>query len=256
VSFLATQRKEKILAFLEEDGYAKVAQLSKLFHVTEVTIRQDLLKLEDEGLVVREHGGASLKALRNRPDSIPVFNQQHMAEKKAIAKKTLEFIEDGDGIILDAGSTTTEIAKALKGKRRVKVVTNALNIAMILGADSGIETIVTGGEYKPPTLSLTGHKAADFFKGLHVDKLFLATAGISPTNGLTYPSINDIDVKKAMITTAKQVFLVADSSKINKMAFASLGSLELMDYWITDAHIDPIHEAEMAKNGIQVIKAA
>ena len=93
-----------------------------------------------------------------------------------------------------------------------------------MGAEPGIEVIVTGGEFKPPTLSLTGQKAATFFEDIHVDKLFLATAGISLKSGLTYPSISDIVVKKAMIDAADVTYLVADSTKIGKNAFASLGA--------------------------------
>src|ERR1700755_2145142 len=103
------------------------------------------------------------------------------------------------------------------------IITNALNITLMLGAKRGIEVIVTGGEFKSPTLSLTGQKAADFFKGLHVQKLFMATAGTSLKAGLTYPSISDLVVKKAMIDAADITYLVADSTKIGKSAFASLG---------------------------------
>ena len=108
----------------------------------------------------------------------------------------------------------------------------------MLGAEPGIEVVVTGGEFKPPTLSLTGQKAAAFFEDINVHKLFLATAGISLRSGLTYPSLSDIVVKKAMIDASDVTYLVADSTKIGKNAFASLGALSLIDYIITDASID------------------
>ena len=108
---------------------------------------------------------------------------------------------------------------------------------MIPGAEPGIEVIVSGGEFKLPTRSLTGQKAADFFEGINVDKLFLATAGISLRSGLTYPGLSDIVVKKAMIDTADTIYLVADSTKIGKRAFVSLGALSLIDFIITDPDI-------------------
>jgi len=237
MSLLATQRKEKILDFLKEDGYAKVTDLADFFQVTEVTIRQDLIKLEAEGLVIREHGGASLQGLGNQTDSLPLVNQKNLPAKKAIAKEALNYINDGDCIILDSGSTTTEIARAIKGKRKLTVITNALNIAIILGNEPDIETVVTGGELKSPTLSLTGNKAADFFKGLHADKLFLATGGVSLDKGLTYPSISNIVVKEVMLNATAHVYLVADSSKLGKTAFASLGPLSLVNHWITDSEL-------------------
>jgi DeoR/GlpR family transcriptional regulator of sugar metabolism len=252
---LANQRRDKIIDLLKEDGAAKVADLARLFKVTEVTIRQDLEKLEKEGLIVKQHGGAFLKNMEDQVRNFLLANQENMEKKEAIARKCLEYIEHGDTIILDSGSTTTEIAKKLKKIKNLTVITNALNIALILGGEPGIEVIMTGGEFKPPTLSLTGQKAADFFKGLNVQKLFLATAGISLKSGLTYPSISDLVVKKAMIEAADVTFLVADSTKIGKSAFASLGALSLIDYIITDTGIDRRHQTLFQENEIELILA-
>ncbi|MTK52668.1 DeoR/GlpR family DNA-binding transcription regulator [Paludibacter sp.] len=234
---LPNQRREKILELIREKGHAKVIDLSRIFKVTEVTIRQDLERMEKENIIVREHGGAYLKDNDSNIRTFNLQNQDNIAEKIAIARKAVEFIADGDTIILDSGSTTTEIAKLLTNYRNLTVITNALNIALILGAQMGITVIVTGGEFKAPTLSLTGQKAADFFQSLHVDKLFLATAGIALKSGLTYPGISDICVKRAMIDSVNETFLVADSSKIGKSSFASLGALSLINYLITDSKI-------------------
>ena len=233
----ANQRRDKILAMIREDGHAKVADLSRIFKVTEVTIRQDLERLEQEGLIRREHGGAILNLQRDGIEELQLVNQQNMEAKRVIAAEAVKLIHDGDVIILDSGSTTTEIAKLLKGYHNLQVITNALNIAMILGKESGISLNVTGGEFKSPTLSLTGEKAAQFFDGIHADKVFLATAGISLKAGLTYPSLSDLVVKKAMIDSADTVYLVADSSKIGKSSFASLGAVSMIDYIITDSNI-------------------
>jgi DeoR/GlpR family transcriptional regulator of sugar metabolism len=252
---LANQRRQKIFDLLREDGSAKVIHLAKIFKVTEVTIRQDLEKLEQEGLVIREHGGAFLKNIQDNVRSFIPLNKDNMDKKTAIGKKAATLIENGDTIILDSGSTTTEIAKHILGKKGLTVITNALNIAILLGANPGIEVMVTGGEFKPPTLSLTGQKAADFLENIHVDKLFLATAGISLRSGLTYPSISDIIVKKAMIEAADITYLVADSTKVGKNSLASLGALSLIDYLITDPGIDPKHLDLFRENEVEVILA-
>lgn len=252
---LPNQRREKILEMIREDGHAKVLQLSKIFKVTEVTIRQDLEKLEKDGFVEREHGGAYLKNIGVSVKNIVLQNQEHMVEKEAIARKALDFINDGDTIILDSGTTTTEIAKLISGYKNLTVITNSLNIALILGADPEINLVMTGGEFKAPTLSLTGQKAADFFTGLHVDKLFLATAGITLKSGLTYPSISDICVKRAMIESASTTYLVADSSKIGKSSFASLGALSLIDCIITDSQVKKEDLALFEENEIKLILA-
>lgn len=234
---LQNQRRDKILELIKEDGHAKVTDLSRIFKVTEVTIRQDLEHLEKEGSIVRQHGGAYLKNIDLNVRNFSLQNQENIDEKIMIARKAVEYIQDGEAIILDSGSTTTEIAKLLTGYNNLTVITNALNIALILGAQAGITVVVTGGEFKAPTLSLTGQKAADFFQNLHADKLFLATAGFALKSGLTYPGISDICVKRAMIDSANETYLVADSSKIGKNAFASLGPLSLIDFFITDSKI-------------------
>jgi len=251
----ANHRREKIFELIKEDGSAKVVSLAKIFKVTEPTIRQDLEKLEEDGLVTREHGGAYLKNVDLNVSTVSVANQENMDKKEIIAQKCLEYIEPGDTIILDSGSTTSEIAKKLKGFKGLTVITNAVNIALILGGEPGIEVIVTGGEFKPPTLSLTGQKAADFFEGINAQKLFLATAGISLKAGLTYPSISDLVVKKAMIDAAEVTYLAADSTKFGKSAFASLGALSLINYIITDEGIEDKHKQIFHDNEIELIIA-
>jgi DeoR/GlpR family transcriptional regulator of sugar metabolism len=251
----ANHRREKIFELIKEDGSAKVVSLAKIFKVTEPTIRQDLEKLEEDGLVIREHGGAYLKNVASNVRAISLAQRDNLDKKEAIAQKCLEYIQPGDTIILDSGSTTSEIARKLKGFRNLTVITNALNIALMIGAEPGIEVIVTGGEFKPPTLSLTGQKAADFFKGINAQKLFLATAGISLKSGLTYPSISDLVVKKAMIEAAEVTYLVADSTKIGKSAFASLGALSLINYIITDESIEDKHKQLFRDHEIELIIA-
>jgi DeoR/GlpR family transcriptional regulator of sugar metabolism len=250
---LANQRKEKILELLREDGSAKVNNLAIIFKVTEVTIRQDLEKLEREGFVIREHGGAHLKNVEDQVRRFSLSQQTNLKQKENIAIKCLELIHPGDAIILDSGSTTTEIAKKIMNIKGLTVITNALNIGLMLGANPNIEVIMTGGEFKAPTLSLTGQKAADFFKGLNVQKLFLATAGISLKSGLTYPSISDLVVKKAMIDAAETTYLVADSTKFGKSAFASLGALSLIDYIITDEEINEKYKRIFKENDIDLM---
>lgn len=252
---LANQRREKILELLREDGSAKVIKLAKIFKVSEVTIRQDLEKIEKDGFIKREHGGAFLKNVEDSVKSFTILNRDNLEKKQIIGKKAAELIETGETVILDSGSTTTEIAKNLIGRKGITVITNALNIALMLGAEPGIEVVVTGGEFKPPTLSLTGQKAASFFDDINVHKLFLATAGISLRSGLTYPSLSDIVVKKAMIDAADVTYLVADSTKIGKNSFASLGALSLIDYIITDAGIDRTNAQILRDHDIEIIIA-
>lgn len=247
------RRRLKILDLIREDGHAKVQELSRIFEVTDVTIRQDLEALEKAGYVQREHGGAFLKDVGSFAKTGQLFNQVRLEEKQEIAQKAVGLINEGDSIILDSGSTTTEIAKLLMQFRDLTVITNSLNIALILGENHGVNLIVTGGEFKAPTLSLTGKMAADSFRDIHVNKLFLATAGISSDLRLTYPSLSDLVVKTAMIESADKVYLVADSSKIGVSAFANLGSVSLIHTLITDNKISNETLKLFEKRNIEVL---
>ncbi|MDP3179947.1 MAG: DeoR/GlpR family DNA-binding transcription regulator, partial [Spirochaetaceae bacterium] len=129
----------------------------------------------------------------------------------------------------------------------------ALNIALIMGANPTCALMVTGGEFKAPTLSLTGDKAALFFRNIYVDKLFLATGGVSPAFELTYPGFSDIPVKNAMIQVARETYLLADSTKFGKVSFASLGSMKCVQYLITDSGIERETAAQITDLGVKVI---
>lgn len=252
---LAQQRRSKILELLQEEGSARVSALSKVFEVSEPTIRQDLERLEAEGYITREHGGAYLKTIPEQVRSLTLQHTENMDKKIRIGRKAAELINDGDFIILDSGTTVTEIAKNLENKKDLKIITSSLNIALLLGAHHEFEVMVTGGEFKAPTLSLTGEKAAGFFDQIYVNKLFLATGGVSLETGLTYPGFNDIQVKRAMIESATEIYLVADSTKIGKTSFASLGGIELIHYFITDSEISVDDRTEFQERGIRVIIA-
>lgn len=252
---LAKERRDKILELIQEDGSARVKELSALFKVSEPTIRQDLERLDEEGFVTREHGGAFLRTVTQQVSSLTLQHLEHLDKKALIARKAAEFVSPGERIILDSGSTVTELAKCVAEVENLTVITNALNIALIMGANPTCELMVTGGEFKAPTLSLTGDKAALFFRNIYVDKLFMATGGISPSYELTYPGFSDIVVKNAMLDVARETYLLADSSKFGKVSFASLGSMKCVQYLITDSGIDPETAKRISELGVKVIIA-
>jgi len=252
---LANQRRQKILDLIREEGSVRVSQIALMFEISEPTVRQDLKRLEEEGLVIREHGGAFLKDIPRQVSSLSLQHTENMDKKTIIGKKAAGLIQNGESIILDSGTTVTEIAKNLSDKHDLKIVTDSLNIALLLGARYDFDIMVTGGEFKAPTLSLTGEKASAFFDDIHVSKLFLATGGLSIRGGLTYPGLSDIPVKKAMIESADQVILVADSTKIGVKSFATLGGIELIDVFVTDRGISADARAQIESRGIEIIIA-
>lgn len=245
----------KILEWLQEEGSARVRELSAAFAVSEATIRQDLERLDSEGYVVREHGGAYLKSVPQQVQSMSLQHLANMDAKRKIGRAAAALIGNNETIILDSGSTTTEIAKNLVHYEGLNVITNAINIALMLGASPSITVHLSGGQFKAPTLSVTGEKSGDFFEGVFAEKLFLATAAVSFEAGLTFPAMADLYVKRAMIKAATQVYLVADSTKIGRTSFSSLGPIGVISTLITDDGISDNDHAEFEKRGIGVILA-
>jgi Transcriptional regulators of sugar metabolism len=254
-ALLAQERRKRILELIQEDGSARVNALSSLFEVSEPTIRQDLEVLDQQGFVTREHGGAFLRTVSRQVSELTLQHRENMDKKALIAKKAAELVRPGDRIILDSGSTITELAKCLSGATELVVVTNAINIALIIGANPNCELMVTGGDFKAPTLSLTGEKAAAFFRNIYVDKLFLATGGISPTLELTYPGYSDLAVKKAMIDASKEIYLLADSTKFGVASFASLGVMDYVDALVTDSGVSEETRKQLEALGVRLIIA-
>ena len=253
---LAEPRRMKILDWLQEEGSVRVRDLSAAFAVSEATIRQDLEKLETEGHVTRQHGGAFLRAVTKQVETLSLQHMENLDKKRKIGIRAASLVGDGETIILDAGSTTTEVAHNLTGRTSLTVITNALNIALMLGAAPGYAVHMPGGQFKAPTLSLSGDKAADYFQDVYAGKLFLATAGVAIDSGLTYPSFADLQLKQAMIRAASHVYLVADSTKINRSSFTRLGTLDVINSFITDDGIRDEDVKAFEALGIEVIIAS
>jgi DeoR/GlpR family transcriptional regulator of sugar metabolism len=254
-NLLAEPRRMKILEWLQEEGSARVRDLSVAFGVSEATVRQDLERLDSDGYITREHGGAFLKSVPQQVQSMSLHHIENMDQKRRIGQAAAELVGDQETIIIDSGTTTTQFADNLKSRQGLNIITNALNIALMLGANPTNTVHMPAGQFKAPTLSLSGEKSSDFFVGIYAEKLFLATAGISFEAGLTYPAIGDIYVKRAMIKAASKVYLLADSTKIGRTSFSSLGSLDMVDTLITDDGISDVDRRGFEERGIKLIVA-
>src|SRR5215217_8193879 len=252
---LAEPRRMRILEWLQEEGSARVRDLSAAFGVSEATIRQDLERLETEGNITREHGGAYLKSIPQQVQSMTLQHVENMDKKHAIGMAAAQLVSSNDTLIIDSGTTTTKFAENLKARQDLNIITNALNIALILGAIPTNTVHMPAGQFKAPTLSLSGEKSVEFFVGIYAQKLFLATAGVSFDVGLTYPAIGDIYVKRAMIKAASHVYLLADSTKIGRVSFSALGGVEMVNTLITDEGISDSDRAQFEKRGVEVLIA-
>lgn len=251
-------RTEKIFERVQTDKLVKLSELSSEFGVSMPTIRKDIDELQRHGRVERVHGNVRLRTAPPEP-ARRVVDHAHILptspEKALIGRKAASLIANGDSIILDCGATTTELAHNLIDRQNLRIVTNALNIAILLGAEPTNRVMLTGGEFKPETIAVSGEKASTFFEGMFVDKLFLATGGVSKESGLSYPDFIDLHVKRAMIDAAKTVYLLADSKKFGKREFAAFGAMDRIDYLVTDEGLGEDYAKWLAANGTQIIYA-
>ncbi|MBN8785973.1 MAG: DeoR/GlpR transcriptional regulator [Terrimonas sp.] len=249
------QRRVIILEELEKKGQVDVTTLSKTLKVSEVTIRNDLRRLEQKNALIRARGGA-IKIDRVGMDfTISDKNKQNLVQKKRIGKAAASLIEPGDTIILDSGTTTMEIAKNLGTVGELTVITNAMNIANQLAEHVKVNVIIPGGSLRKNSLSLIGPTAEESFKNYFCDKLFLAVDGFSVTHGLSTPNVEEAHLNRVMIAISKQVIVVADSTKFHKRSFAFIAGTNDIDVLVTDEGIPEEDQKKLETAGIKVVIA-
>jgi len=250
----AEERRRKIVEHLKEKGKVTVKELSKIFKTSEVTIRKDLEILESIGELIRTHGGAILPhGTRAEWDFFKKMSQ-HRKEKEEIAKKAVSLLKEGETIILDSGTTPYYIAKTIKesGLERLTIVTNNIYIAELI-LESRNEVILLGGYMREHSLSLVGPFSVEQLEKIHVDKAFLGTTGFSEKGFMT-PSIVEAEVKHKMVEIAEETFIVTDSSKFKRKAFALFCTLDEVDGVITDRMVPEEAERILLESGLKVFK--
>ena len=246
-------RRVYIIDKLNSSGQVDVSTLSKELEVSEVTIRNDLEKLEEKNILIRARGGA-IKLDRVSTDfSISDKHKQHSEEKKRIGRAAAQFILDGETIILDSGTTTMEIVRNLPKTISLTVISNALNIANQLSEHPDVNLIIPGGLLRKKSLSLVGSAAEESFRNFYCDKLFLAVDGIDTTYGLSTPNLEEAQINRVMIAISKQVIVVTDSSKFHKRCLAFISPLNNIDMVITDSGIQPEDKTRLENSGIKVV---
>lgn len=235
----AEERQNKILSLLRIKNKILVNDLCKEFNVSSATIRNDLNQLEKSGLLKRTHGGAipSMKIMEELTSS-----QKHKTnfdQKKRIAVCAESFIENGDTIALDTGTTTYALACLLAHKQNLTVITADIRIATLLEEFDGVSVVLAGGELRKGFSCTTGSITNKILSSLKVDKIFLATNTVDNNGVLSTPDIEQAYVKNTLINMGKEIFLLCDSSKFGRQSFSQFGSLKDIDHIITDTDFDP-----------------
>lgn len=230
---LAPERRQKIIDLIHQDKRVLVSDLSKMFDVTEETIRRDLEKLEKEGILSRTYGGAVLNRHTNEDLPYTTRNTINMDMKREIALKAMDLINDGDTLMVDPSSTSFEFMKTLNNKNNLTVITNSINILHEF-ASSALNIISTGGSLRSRSLSLVGPTAHDTVQKYNVDTAVIGCKGLSFDKGISDSNEPECELKKYMLSHADRIILLADHTKFDKTAFVKLADLEQIDYLITD----------------------
>lgn len=236
---LIEERRQHILALIQKNGRVLVEELSTTLDLSKITIRKDLDYLESRQLLTRTHGGALAKGAGALSD--PAFHEKekrHHDEKVRIAKAAAEMVSEEQCIILDSGSTTIEVARALTSFRRLTIITNALNIASELAA-TDFEIILLGGTLRKNSFSVVGPLTEEMLRDFHADLLFLGVDGFDERIGLTTPNILESRVNRAMIQSADRVVAVCDSTKFFRRSHSLISEPRAVHAIITDSNLDP-----------------
>ena len=246
-----TEREKEIVKLLAEDRGISVSQLSEQLGVSAVTIRSDLNNLAKKGVVVRTRGGAAPAFHPN----VVVRQNLRVEEKNRIAQAAAALVNDGDTIMIEAGTTTALIAKYLLGKRFVNIVTNSALILPFARLNPGIHLTVVGGEFRPASESFVGPIALAELERFHVRLAFVGTDGFSMEGGLTTHLVEGAEIVRKMAERSESTVLVADSSKFGKIGFVHVLPVHQVKTVITDGELPESARAELAETGVEVMRA-
>ncbi|NJN66388.1 MAG: DeoR/GlpR transcriptional regulator [Chloroflexaceae bacterium] len=250
---LMLDRRSQIAALVRQQGVVRVQELAELFQVSEVTIRGDLARLEQEGVVIRDRGGA---VANNQRTMLIAFEQRkglHQFAKQRIGQAAAQMVSPGDTIIMDAGTTVVEMAKHLTQVAPLTVVTNAINAAAEMGRHHEQRVLLLGGTVNYDTLSTLGPMVEQGLNDLVVQKLFLAAQSVDRDMGVTDTSPEIAQVKRAMVRVARRVILLADSSKWQRAGFIKVVPFDAIHAVVSDTGLTGDARATLERAGIKVV---
>ena len=254
------KRANEILKILRLDGKTTIDELIKTFDTSPASVRRDLVRLEEKGLVHRMHGGVVLtnRAIyepRRIYDSIHILVDRSTEEESRIAAAAASLVNDGETIGLNAGTTTTLVGCALRQRRDIRIITNAINIGMELSGSVGCSVHVTGGSLRRVrSFSLTGQTTIDYLEQVVTDRTFLAVCGVDADRGAMTIDLDEAAVLRVMALQSKRVIIVADSSKIGKTGAGIICSPSKIDLLITDEGISEQQCVAFKEGGVRVMR--
>lgn len=252
---LAVARKSKIKDLIQEKKSITVAELAKMFSITEETIRRDLKQLEDEGFLQRTYGGAYIQDGVQNDINVNIRENLYVTSKQKIAEKSATLINNGDSIFLDSSTTSLYIATKIRDNR-LTVITNSLKVANTLADSESIRLIVIGGTLSPSSMSFLGPSAVANMQSFFVDKAFISCRSISIENGVTDSNELQAELRQVAMKRSNKVFLVADFTKFNKTSFTNICSLNAIDTIIVDGTLNDEWHSVLEKNQVELIECS
>lgn len=255
MTLLPEQRRRRIIEVVDAEEAADVASLADTFNVSPATIRRDLQHLEGGGLIIRTHGGAVSPASTAFEPLYADKAQRQRAEKAAIAQRAARFVEDGDVVILDSGSTTLALARRLRQVRNLTVIVTDLKIALELADVPGFDVIVAGGQVRPGLYSVIGSTAEHVLTQYRANHAFIGADAIDLAMGISNATMLEVNIKRRVIEAATNVTLIADHTKFERTSLVKVADLDVFDAIVTDAGIDAAVVERYADHRVQLVLA-
>jgi DeoR/GlpR family transcriptional regulator of sugar metabolism len=250
---LAEERRHRIREILSTRWTVAASELCAELGVTSVTIRRDLAALEEQGVLVRSHGGAvSRMSSTSFQPAYETLLRSHREEKQAIARAAEDLILDGDTVFLEGSTTVFELAQRLAGRNRLTVVTNYPPILTVFQRKVGINVMCTGGDLQQDTLYLSGEWALRFLSEIRVDKAVLGVSAIDPSYGVSTSRPPEAQIKRMALKAARVAIGLADNTKFGKQSFAFVGPVSDLNVLVTDSKTDPRYVADLRDGKIDV----
>lgn len=250
---LAIERRNAILEKLQAERRVVVSELSQIYKVSEETIRRDLEKLENDGFVIKSYGGAVINENANVDLPFNIRKKRNVISKQKIAEVISSRIKDGTSIMLDASSTAVYIAKALKERKNLTLITNSIEILIEMFDTPNVNVLSTGGAMREGSFALVGPQTDKMLNSYHVDMAIVSAKGFDLETGMTDTEELHANNKKTMLHAGREKVLAVDSSKFGKTAFTEIGTLEDISMVVTDAKPDEVWLQAFKEYGIECI---
>jgi DeoR/GlpR family transcriptional regulator of sugar metabolism len=249
------ERQRQILSRLTRQGRLSVTEIVEQFSISEATARRDLESLASQGKVQRVHGG--VLAIEQAPPELPILQRanEQPDDKARIGLSAANLIRDKETVFLGSGTTVLEVARNLRGRKNLIVITNSLPVLNVLAGADGITVISLGGMLRESEMSFIGHITEQALTEIRADKVIMGTRCLSLEHGLTNDYLQETLTDRAILKIGREVIIVADHTKVNRVATALLAPLDVMHTFVTDSQADKKFIQALKKKGINVVIA-